>query len=246
MKEKSASNNKLSRRTFIKKSAYISGATILSTHGSRLFAADSDQLGIAIVGCGDRGTFDLIQCLQSSEGVALVAIADMFQDKVDQCMQQLQKEITDKKKLKVTPDTVYLGFDAYKKVLAMKEVDLVLLTTPPGFRPQMLRAAIEAGKHVFIEKPGAVDPVGIRSLLETTELAKQKRAQHLCGFSAALDASVYRSSKSCAKWAYRPGYECPGLLGWRYGKVALAGKKTGVVRYGMADSLLALFYLVIG
>ena len=182
MKEILDSENNVTRRNFIKKSAYISGGAFLAANSSHLFAADSDQLGIAIVGCGERGTFDLIKCLKSSPGVSLVAIADMFQDTVDLSMEMLKKEITDKEKIKVTPDTTYLGFDAYEKVLAMKEVDLVLLTTPPGFRPQMTRAAIEAGKNVFIEKPGAVDPVGIRSLLKTAELANEKGLSICAGF----------------------------------------------------------------
>ncbi len=172
----------LSRRNFIKQSAYISGGAIISANAGRLFAADSDQLGVAIIGAGGRGTYDLIRCLKSSKGVALVAMADMFQDQLDKSIEKVQKEVLDKEKIKVTPDTMYLGFDAYKKVLGMKEVDLVLLTTPPGFRPMMLRASVEAGKHIFMEKPGAVDPVGIRSLLESTELAKQKGVAIAAGF----------------------------------------------------------------
>jgi predicted dehydrogenase len=168
------SEKTLSRRNFIKQSAYISGGALLTAKSGRLFAADSDQLGIAIVGAGDRGTYDLIRCLHSSSGIALVAMADMFEDQLDKSVKRIRTEVLDREKVKITPDTMYLGFDAYKKVLAMKEVDLVLLTTPPGFRPQMVRAAIEAGKHIFMEKPGAVDPVGVRSLLESTKLAKQK------------------------------------------------------------------------
>jgi predicted dehydrogenase len=182
MKSKSSDQNDVSRRTFLKQSAYISGGAILSAHTSRLFAADSDQIGVALIGCGERGTFDLVRCLKSSPGVALVAMADMFQDKVDQSMIWLQKAIEDKQKIKVTPDTTYLGFDAYKKVLAMKEVDLVILATPPGFRPQMLRDSIEAGKNVFMEKPGAVDPVGVRSLLKSAELANSKGLSIAAGF----------------------------------------------------------------
>jgi predicted dehydrogenase len=182
MKKVSGDSNNVSRRTFLKKSAFISGGAILSAHGSRLFASDSDQLGVALIGCGERGTFDLVRCLKSTSGVALIAMADMFQDKVDQSMIWLQKAIQDKEKIKVSPDTTYLGFDAYKKVLAMKEVDLVILATPPGFRPQMTRESIEAGKHVFMEKPGAVDPVGVRSLLKTTELATSKGLAIAAGF----------------------------------------------------------------
>jgi predicted dehydrogenase len=182
MKKKLSDTGDVSRRTFLKQSAYISGGAILSAHSNRIFAADSDQLGVALIGCGDRGTFDLVRCLKSSSGVAVVAMADMFQDKVDQSMTWLQKGIEDKEKIKVTPDTTYLGFDAYKKVLALKEVDLVILATPPGFRPLMIRESIEAGKNVFMEKPGAVDPVGVRSLLKTTELAKSKGLSIGAGF----------------------------------------------------------------
>ncbi len=182
MNKKSKIKKNVSRRTFIKNSAYISGGAILSAHTGKLFASDSDQLGIALIGCGDRGTFDLVRCLNSSPGVALVSMADMFQDKVDQSLRSIQDAIKDKEKIKVTPDTTYLGFDAYEKVLAMKDVNLVLLATPPGFRPQMTRAAIEAGKNVFMEKPGAVDPVGVRSLLKTTELAKSKGLSIAAGF----------------------------------------------------------------
>jgi len=182
MKRESKIEKNVSRRTFIKNSAYISGGAILSAHTGKLFASDSDQLGIALIGCGDRGTFDLVRCLNSSPGVALVAMADMFRDKVDQSLRMVEDAIKDKEKIKVTPDTTYLGFDAYEKVLAMKDVNLVLLSTPPGFRPQMTRAAIEAGKNVFMEKPGAVDPVGVRSLLKTTELATSKGLSIAAGF----------------------------------------------------------------
>jgi len=92
-----------------------------------------------------------------------------------------EKENARAEKKDVTPETSFLGFDAYKKVLAMNDVDIVMLTTPPGFRPPMVRAALEAGKHIFMEKPGAVDPVGIRSLLASAELADKKRLSIVVG-----------------------------------------------------------------
>jgi predicted dehydrogenase len=137
---------------------------------------------VALIGCGSRGTYDLIACLRSDPGVELIAMADMFQDKLDASLQRIRKDITATEKLSVTPDTMFLGFDSYQKVLSMKEVDLVILATPPGFRPEMARAAVEAGKHMFMEKPGAVDPLGVRSLIETAEKAKQKRLSLAVGF----------------------------------------------------------------
>jgi predicted dehydrogenase len=182
MKDNTRFAGRLSRRSFLKQSAYASAGAVLTANAGRLFAAGSDQLGIAIVGCGDRGTSDLIRCLHSTGGISLVAMADMFQDKLDSSLERVRAEVSEKEKISVKPDTMFLGFDAYKKVLAMDQVDLVLLTTPPGFRPQMVRDAIMAGKHIFMEKPGAVDPVGVRSLLESALLAQQKGLAIAAGF----------------------------------------------------------------
>jgi predicted dehydrogenase len=182
MKSTNTANKNLSRRTFLKKTAYLSGSAVLAARTTGIIAAGSDTIGVALIGCGDRGTYDLIACLRSTPGVELVAMADMFQDKLDTSLEEIRSQIKDPAKLRISPETMFLGFDAYKKVLAMKEVDLVLLTTPPGFRPQMTRAAVEAGKHIFMEKPGAVDPVGVRSLFETTDLARKKCIALAAGF----------------------------------------------------------------
>jgi len=168
MKEKTS---QISRRDLLKAGAAAS-ATAMITRNSRSFAAGSDKMGVAIIGCGGRGTKDAIDMLRSAEGLEMVAMADIFQDRVDSSRANMSKAA--RGKVKVTPETTFFGFDAYKKVMAMKEVDVVMLTTPPAFRPQMVAAAIEAGKHMFVEKPGAVDPVGVRSLLASAEMADQK------------------------------------------------------------------------
>jgi len=167
----------LSRREFLRAGAAVSAGAVLMS--DKAFAAGSDKLRVAMIGCGDRGTKDAIDCLNADPGTEMVAIADMFQDRVDKSLAEMRKAVPDK--VKVTPQTVFLGFDAYKKVLAMKDVDIVLLLTPPGFRPVTLRAALEAGKHIFMEKPGAVDPVGIRSLMESADLADQKKLSIVVG-----------------------------------------------------------------
>jgi predicted dehydrogenase len=104
--------------------------------------------------------------------VELVAIADLFPDKVEAALAKLRQEVPDQ--VKVPAERVFLGFDAYEQVLALDDVNLVMLLTPPGFRPQMVAAGVEAGKHLFVEKPGAVDPVGLRALIEASERATQK------------------------------------------------------------------------
>jgi len=169
----------MTRRQFIRTSAAASIAAVAAT-GVKSYAAGSDKIRVGLIGCGDRGTGAASQCVFSSRGVELVAMADMFQDKIDHSLARLRtgsggylyKKIPDDK-LKVTKDTCFLGFDAYKRLLACG-VDMVILTTPPHFRPMQLRAAIEAGKHVFMEKPVAIDPVGVRSVIESAALARQK------------------------------------------------------------------------
>jgi len=164
----SLKTNDISRRTFIKTSAAASLAA-LTAGKSRLFAAGSDKIRVGVIGCGGRGTGAAINCVQSSEGVEIVAMGDLFKDHLDKSLAKLSRKVDEK--VTVTDDTYFVGFDAYKKVLAC-DIDMVILATPPHFRPLQLRAAIEAGKHVFMEKPVAVDPVGIRSVIASSEMAK--------------------------------------------------------------------------
>jgi predicted dehydrogenase len=169
---------RLSRRNLLKTGATVSAGLTLASRG-RLLAAGSDKIHVAMVGCGDRGTKDAIDCLRADPAVELVAMAEVLPDRLANSLKKMKNEFPDR--VKVTPETSFLGFDAYQKVMAMKEVDLVLLLTPPGFRPRMVRAAVEAGKHIFLEKPAGVDPVGIRSLLESAELADRKKLSIVVG-----------------------------------------------------------------
>ncbi len=153
------------------KSSAAVGATVLTGFTSRMYAAGSDKLRIGIIGCGGRGTYDTTNFLNADDNVELVAMGDMFKDRLDACRARLTQNLGEK--VKVTDEMCFVGWEAYKQVLAT-DVDLVILTTPPHFRPIHLKAAIEAGKHVFMEKPVAVDPVGVRSVIASSELADQK------------------------------------------------------------------------
>jgi predicted dehydrogenase len=177
--ESSGHGRRISRRDFVKSSAALSLAALSSAGASRVFAAGSDKLRVGLIGCGDRGTGAAENCVRSSGGVEIVAMADLFRDKLDKSLGKLSRKVDDK--VTVTDDTCFVGFDAYKKVLARDDVDVVLLTTPPGFRPEHLKAAVEAGKHVFMEKPAAVDPVGVRSVIAASELAKEKGLSIVAG-----------------------------------------------------------------
>ncbi len=162
--------SEFSRRNFIKASAAVSMAAILPGT-ERLFAAGSDKLRVGIIGCGGRGTGAAIDCLDAADGVEIVAIGDLFKDRVDSLLAKLREKHCDR--VKVSSDTCFVGFSAYEKVIAC-DVNLIIMAPPPHFRPMHLKAAIEANKHVFMEKPVGVDPVGIRSVIATSELAEKK------------------------------------------------------------------------
>jgi predicted dehydrogenase len=166
-----------SRRDLLQAGAALSAGVMLS--GGRALAAGSDKIRVAMVGCGDRGTKDAIDCLKSDPGIEMVALAEVLPDRLANSLERLKKAAAGQ--VKVTPETSFIGFDAYRKVMALQNVDAVLLLTPPGFRPLTLRAAVEAGKHVFMEKPGAVDPVGVRSLLQSADIADQKKLSIVVG-----------------------------------------------------------------
>ena len=167
----------LSRRDFVKITGAASVATAFAGRG--VFAAGSDTIRVALIGCGRRGYGAAKDCIHSSPGVQLVALADVLQERLDGTYNGLKREQEEGQlpegAFQVTPETCFLGFDAYKKVMALDNVDLVLLTTPPGFRPVEFEAAVAAGKHVFMEKPVAVDPAGVRKIIETAKAAKEKK-----------------------------------------------------------------------
>ncbi len=170
--------NQQTRRRFIKTSVVGGTAAMLLSNGM-LYGKSPDKIKVGLIGCGGRGTrAGIIDCAESTPGVELVAIGDVFEDHVKSAPEaiktNLQKRGLPVKDIyKVTPETTFAGFDAYKNVIAC-DVDMVILTTPPFFRPEHLRAAVEAGKHVFVEKPIAVDPVGVRSVIESSDLALEK------------------------------------------------------------------------
>ena len=135
-------------------------------------AAGTDTVKIGLVGCGGRGAGAAIQAMNTTSGnVELVAMGDVFADRMESTLEQAKTEHGDK--VRVNEDSTFIGLDAYKSVMD-SDADLVILATPPGFRPQHFQAAVEAGKHVFMEKPVAVDAPGIRKVLEYGKVAEEK------------------------------------------------------------------------
>ena len=176
------------RRDFIKNSALLSGAAILSSFPfSGAFAGGSDQIKIAVVGCGGRGTGAAFDALRSGSNVKIVALCDAFKDNLDNAYKSLSERYADK--IDIPDSRKYVGFDGYKSAIA--DADVVILATSPGFRPIHFEEAVRQGKHVFMEKPVAVDVTGIRKVLAAAEVAKQKKLNVVVGLQRRYQ-KVYR------------------------------------------------------
>ncbi len=170
------------RRQFLKSSTVALGGALAAPHlslSNQSFAANSDTLKIGLVGCGGRGTGAASQALNADPNAILTAMADVFADKLHSSLQTLKSGHADK--VHVTPENSFVGLDAYQKVIN-SGVDVVILATPPGFRPLHFRAVVESGRHCFIEKPMATDAPGLRSVLESVKIAKQKKLAVVAGF----------------------------------------------------------------
>ncbi|MFC2077146.1 Gfo/Idh/MocA family protein, partial [candidate division KSB1 bacterium] len=139
-------------------------------------APDGPVLKAGLVGCGGRGTGAAWDFLRAGPNLQIVALADTFKDRVDSCREQIKKRSGQE----VPASRCFVGLDSYKKVLDT-DIDVVLMATPPYYRPVQFAAAVEAGKHVFIEKPMGVDPVGCRSVMQTASIAKTKGLNVMTG-----------------------------------------------------------------
>ena len=182
--------NKNSRRQFVKTSALLTGGvmTMPILSKANFFSGAEDTIKIALIGCGGRGTGAAMQACLTKQNVKLVAMADAFRDRIDNCYKALTVEDINegsgtpkniKNRIDVPEERKYTGFDGYKK--AMAHADVVILTTPPGFRPIHFEEAVAQGKQIFMEKPVATDPAGIQKVLAAAVIAKQKKLNVVVG-----------------------------------------------------------------
>ena len=170
------------RRDFLKTTGSALGAALATGFPAVIRAQTlTNAIKVGLVGCGGRGSGAASQALAADDKTELTALADVEQTQIDSCLRSLKRIAKTADRVKVEPSKTFLGLDAYQKVID-SGVDVVLLATPPGFRPRHLAAAIGAGKHVFCEKPCSTDPPGVRSVLETTEKAKAKNVSLVAGF----------------------------------------------------------------
>jgi len=132
-------------------------------------AKDGDELRVALIGCGNRGAGAALDLLNAANGVRFTALADLFPDR----LATTRKALKEKRNQEIADERCFTGFDSYQRVLET-DVDMVILATPPAFRPLHFKAAVEAGKHAFLEKPAAVDPVGARTVIAASKAALAK------------------------------------------------------------------------
>ncbi len=186
------------RREFIRHGTLLAGGLIAAPllSNANYFSGAADFIKIALVGCGGRGTGAAMQALLSKQNVKLVAMADAFRDNLDSCYTALNSEdISDwsgvkgnlKDKIDVPEERKFTGFDGYLKAIAF--ADVVILTTPPGFRPIHFEEAVKQGKHIFMEKPVATDPAGIQKVLAAAAIAKQKKLNVVVGLQRHYQSS---------------------------------------------------------
>jgi predicted dehydrogenase len=157
-------------------------------------AGASETIRIGLIGCGGRGTGAAENALNASPDNVLVAVADTFEDYAKTRVAQLKRQDHIKDRVQVADDHIFVGFDAYKKLID-SDVDVVLLATPPHFRPQHLAYAVEKGKHTFVEKPIAVDAPGVRSVIETCKKAKEKNLAVVSGLCWRYHPAVQETVK---------------------------------------------------
>jgi myo-inositol 2-dehydrogenase/D-chiro-inositol 1-dehydrogenase len=187
-------NSVTSRREFIRASGaatagLVAAPFILTGRSAELSPGDTIKVGL--VGCGGRGSGAAMQAMRADSSVQLVAAADAFESSLQNGLREIKATAEKEKmgeKIKVAPEKCFVGLDAYQKLID-SGVDLVILATPPGFRPQHLQAAVAAGKHTFCEKPMATDGPGVRSVLASVAEAKKKNLAIVAGFCWRYDTA---------------------------------------------------------
>ena len=193
-------NKETGRRGFLQNSAKLAGASIILNslpESASAYVAAAGDIKVAVVGCGGRGTGAAAQALTADKDVKLVAMADVFADRLNQSFKSITENFEGRENIKVTEDTKFVGFDAYKKAIDM--ADVVILATPPGFRPLHFEYAVNQGKHVFMEKPLATDVVGVKRILESAKIANQMKLNVIVGLQRHYQRSYLEVEKHLRK-----------------------------------------------
>lgn len=178
------------RRDFLTAGAVAAGSLAFS---GGLYAQGSQTINVGIIGCGGRGSGALRDVLEADKQVKIAAICDLHENKAKGALANVKRKAPNQ--VTATEDTIFHGLDGYKKLLALPDVNYVILATPPGFRPIHLEAAVEAGKNIFTEKPVAVDVAGIRKVLDAAKTSKDKGLKIAAGTQRRHQAGYIETMK---------------------------------------------------
>ncbi|MDQ8053610.1 MAG: Gfo/Idh/MocA family oxidoreductase [Pedobacter sp.] len=210
------------RREFLKASAMVAGGVMMNGYAwAGAHTSVDDTIKIALIGCGNRGTGAAFQALSTKFNLKLVAMADAFQDRLDESYKSLSTKFG--AKVDVPKERQFVGFDAYQKAIAL--ADVVLLVTPPGFRPMHFEEAVKQGKHIFMEKPVATDSPGIRRVLAAAEIAKQKKLNVVVGLQRRYQTNYREVMKRIQDGAIGDVYS--GQVYWNSGGVWVKPRTAG-------------------
>ena len=169
----------IKRRSFLKNSSILTGSLVLPSFSFKKQKQLDKKLKISVVGCGGRGTGAAVQALRADKNVELVALCDAFEDRLERSLNAIIEELEGEIEIKLKDKNKFVGFDGYKKAIDL--ADVVILATPPGFRPQHFEYAVNQSKHIFMEKPVATDAAGVRRVLESAKLVKEKKLNVVVG-----------------------------------------------------------------
>ncbi len=214
-----------SRRRFVKNSALVSGGLVASQLpvGAAANVVGDDSIKIAVVGCGGRGTGAVRQALSTNANVKLVAMADAFQNRLDESFKNISEKFGNSGKIDVPKEHQFIGFDAYKQAIDL--ADVVLLATPPGFRPQHFGYAVKNNKHVFMEKPVATDAPGVRKVLRYAEIAKERKLNVVVGLQRHYQTNYRKVIEKIKSGAI--GDIISGQVYWNSGGVWVRAREEG-------------------
>ena len=217
---------KINRRGFIEQSAKITAAGImlsrLPAKSKKLFSIEG-EIKVALIGCGGRGTGAVSQALEADQDVRIVAMADAFRDRVDECLESLSEKYPNSERININDDVIFIGFDGYKEAIDL--ADVVILTTPPAFRPLHFEYAISKNKHVFMEKPVATDVAGIKKVLKAGKEANRKKLNVVVGLQRHYQKS-YKIIKDRIDRG-RIGKIISGQVYWNSGGVWVKPRENG-------------------
>jgi predicted dehydrogenase len=201
----------MKRRNFIKSSSLLSSAFILPGYTLKTKKnIYNDKIKLSLVGCGGRGTGAVINALYADDNIELISMCDVFEDRIERSLNNLKDEFKRTSKIQVKNENCFTGFDGYKKTI--DNADVVILATPPGFRPQHFEYAVNSSKHVFVEKPVATDISGIKRFIESAKIVKKKKLNVVVGLQRRYQPSYINTFKQVKRGMV--GKITSGIVKW--------------------------------